>query len=40
MDQMKSCVHEVTPSNQGAIGGVESEVQSDLGLQTRLGFQM
>ena len=31
--QMKSPVHAVTPSNQGAISGVESEVQSDLGEQ-------
>ena len=31
--QMKSRVHAVTPSDQGAIGGVESEVQPDLGEQ-------
>ena len=30
---MKSRVHTVTPSDQGAIGGVESEVQPDLGEQ-------
>ena len=30
---MKSCAHAVTPSDQGAIGGVEPEGQSDHGDQ-------